>query len=120
MILILLTIVFYNKIPYSSFSISKIGVDELNGTISINLQGFLKQKSIELLKVDQGIALYYIEGNGLCLNSTSYLNEDNYTKNKISIKDLKYGHIKYLGSTCEQKINDQYKIIDNNNNFKII
>ncbi len=86
--MIFLIILSYNRLPYNNFSLSKEGSDELNSFIRINLKGTLKKKTIDVLKVDQGIALYYIEDNGLCLNSSAYLNPDNYTKNKISIKDL--------------------------------
>ncbi len=118
-ILIFLIILEYNKLPYNSFSLSKVGIDELNGSIRINLEGRFKVKKIDILKIDQWTALYYIEDNGFCLDSSSYLNEDNYTRNKISIKDLKYGNINYLDSTCDKKEVDKYKIIDSNKSFKI-
>ncbi len=120
LIFIFLIILPYNRLPYNNFSVSKEGDDELNGFIRINLKGTIKKKTIDVLKVDQGVGLYYIEDNGLCLNSSTYLNPDNYTKNKISIKDLKNGNIKYLDSACEKNSNDKYKIIDTNNSFKIL
>lgn len=40
LIFIFLIILTYNKLPYNSFSLSKVGVDELNGSIRIN---FLKE-----------------------------------------------------------------------------
>ncbi len=117
--LIFLFILAYNKIPYNSFSLYKEGIDELNGTISIKLEGFLKNKTKDILQVDQGVALYYIEDDGLCLYSSTYLKPDNYTKNQISIKGFKHGNIKYLDSSCEQNSNKKYENIDNNEYFKI-